>query len=110
MNVKPTLNTQIVGQLWIGICSYGLTSNCQQACEKVEYTGQLIDFPGLQYPNENEMALQNTFNSIDTEIRTEILQYDSANFIGNVGGSFGLFIGFSLTGFVGQVLDYFIRD
>ena len=65
----------------------------------MEYTGQLIDFPGLQYPNENEMALQMTFNSMDTEIRTKILQYDLANFIGNVG----LFNGSSLTG--AQVLD-----
>ena len=90
-------------------CSYNLTSNCQPACEKVEYTGQLIEFHGYQYPNENEMALQITFNTMDTEIHTEVLQFDLANFIGNVGGSFGLFIGFSLTGFVGQVLDYFIR-
>ena len=86
------------------------TSNCQQTCEKVEYTGQLIDYPGVQYADKNEMVLLIAFNSMDTEIHKEVLQYDLANFIGNVGGSFGLFIGFSLTGFVGQVLDYFIRD
>ena len=104
-------NTEYSNCLWtMDACSYNLTSNCPPACKKVEYTGQMIDFPGIQYPYENGMALQIAFKSMDTETHTEVLQYDLANFIGNVGGSFGLFIGFSLTGFVGQVLDYFIRD
>ena len=50
------------------------------------------------------------YNSMDVETQDEVLIQESYNFIGTVGGSLGLFIGFSYTGFVGQILDYFIRD
>ena len=46
----------------------------------------------------------------DTEVHTETLKTDLSSFIGTVGGSLGLFIGFSLTGFVGKALDFFMRD
>ena len=36
--------------------------------------------------------------------------YALINFIGTVAGSLGLFIGFSYTGFVEQVLDHFIHE
>ena len=54
------------------------------------------------------MAIE--YNSMDVETQDEVPIQEPYNFIGTVGGSFGLFIGFSYTGFVGQILDYFIRD
>ena len=54
------------------------------------------------------MAIE--YNSMDVEIQDEVLIQEPYNFIGTVGGSLGLFIGFSYTGFVGQILDYFIKD
>ena len=47
---------------------------------------------------------------MDVKIHEEILIQELSSFIGTVGGSLGLFIGFSYTGFVGQVIDHFIRD
>ena len=51
-----------------------------------------------------------SYNSKDVETQNEVLIQEPYNFIGTVGGSLGLFIGFTYTGFVGQILDYFIRD
>ena len=41
-------------------------------------------------------------------MHNEVLIQEFGNFIGTVGGSLGLFIGFSYTGFVGQLIDYFM--
>ena len=59
---------------------------------------------------ENEIMIHISFNTMDTEIHTDILTFDLATFIGTAGGSLGLFIGFSFTGFVWQLLDYFMRN
>ena len=48
--------------------------------------------------------------SMDTEIHDEFLVFDWSTFIGTAGGSIGLFIGFSYSGFMGQLLDYFMRN
>ena len=45
-----------------------------------------------------------------SEIHNEMLIFDLANFIGTAGGSLGLFLGFTLTGFAEQLLDFFIRN
>ena len=56
------------------------------------------------------MNVRITYSTTDIEIHNEVLIQELGNFIGTVGGSLGLFIGFSYTGFVGQVIDYFTRD
>ena len=56
------------------------------------------------------MDVRITYSATDIEIRNEVLIQELGNFIGTVGGSLGLFIGFSYTGFVGQIIDYFVRD
>ena len=55
-------------------------------------------------------VIQITFNTMDIEVHNEILTFDLATFIGTAGGSLGLFLGFSLTGFAEQVLDLFMRN
>jgi len=92
------------------ICQADLISQCQSPCSKVEYTGQMVRFNGHQFTEANEVLMQFQLTTADTEVHTEILTTDLPTFIGTVGGSLGLFIGFSLTGFVGQVLDFFMRD
>ena len=88
-----------------------LASQCPRPCEKVDYTGEIFGFNGGSHLfKSNEFGIQIVFNTMDTEICNEILTFDLANFIGTAGGSLGLFIGFSFTGFVWQVLDYAMRD
>ena len=59
---------------------------------------------------DNEIRITIRYNTMDTEIRSEILTFDLATFIGTAGGSLGLFLGFTLTGFAEQVLNYFMRN
>ena len=68
------------------------------------YNGKSAKIPS------NQMDVRITYSTTDIEIRNEVLIQELGNFIGTVGGSFGLFIGFSYTGFVGQIIDYFVRD
>ena len=50
------------------------------------------------------------FSSVNVNHHNEVLMQEVYAFIGTVGGSLGLFIGFSFTGFVGQILDRFVRN
>ncbi len=58
----------------------------------------------------NQMKIRITYGTTDIEFHNEVLIQELGNFVGTVGGSLGLFIGFSYTGFVGQIIDYFLRD
>ena len=87
------------------------TSKCPLPCEHVEYTGDFFRANGLnEIANTNEIAIGFQFDTMDTEVHTEVLIFDLATFIGTAGGSLGLFLGFSLTGFADQILDFFMRN
>ena len=88
---------------------------CPLSCEKISYDVQkrVLDYnysgKSAKIPS-NQMDVRITYSTTDVEIRNEVLIQELGNFIGTVGGSLGLFIGFSYTGFVGQIIDYFVRD
>ena len=48
--------------------------------------------------------------TMDVDYQDEVLVQEFYNFIGTVGGSLGLFIGFSYTGFIEKILSYFMKD
>ena len=56
------------------------------------------------------MGMSFKFDSMGIEMHDEVLIQEFSCFIGSIGGSLGLFIGFSFTGFLGRLIDYFIRD
>ena len=91
------------------------SDQCPLSCEKVSYDVQkrVLDYnyngKMAKIPS-NQMDVRITYSTTDIEIRNEVLIQELGNFIGTVGGSLGLFIGFSYTGFVGQIIDYFVRD
>ena len=89
-----------------------LASICPTPCMKIDYKGKIFEINGgyAYFKNDNEIALQISFSTMASEIHNEMLIFDLANFIGTAGGSLGLFIGFSFTGFVSQMLDFFMRD
>ena len=77
----------------------------------MDYKGEMFGLNGLHNSlNANEIVMQISFSTMDTEVHNEMLIFDLATFIGTAGGSLGLFIGFSFTGFVWQMLDFFMRD
>ena len=88
-----------------------LPSECPIPCKKMDYKGEIFQLNGGYHSlKDNEIRITIRYNTMDTEIRSEILTFDLATFIGTAGGSLGLFLGFTLTGFAEQVLNYFMRN
>ena len=82
-----------------------VAEHCPLPCEKEEYKGQKINlnrWPG--YPNS--MLIHVKYSTTNIQFLEEYQVQDIYNFIGTVGGSLGLFIGFSYTGFIGNFVDY----
>ena len=85
-----------------------VTKACPLSCEVEKYKGQKIYLN--QYPAmSNTMIMKMKYSTMNIQQYDEYEVQDIYTFIGTVGGSLGLFIGFSYTGFVGDLLDYFMR-
>ena len=81
---------------------------CLNPCQKEVYVGQKWKKGGFGYLAKsfnNSMVINYKYNTMDTEIHDEVWIQDEFSFIGAVGGSFGLFIGFSYTGFGTMILN-----
>ena len=91
-------------------CYYSkmVTEACPRSCEVEKYHGQKIYLN--QYPaGLNMMIMKMKYSTMNVKVYEEYEVQDIYTFIGTVGGSLGLFIGFSYTGFVGDLLDYLTR-
>ena len=92
---------------------YSRPRQCQLPCTHESYKGKTRKM-GKSFENKkvnpNEMYIRLTYTTTDTEIHDEVLIQDLSTFIGTVGGSLGLFIGFSYTGLIGKLLNYFLPD
>ena len=71
-----------------------------------EYQGQTMYFSHRAL-GSNEMLMEMKYSTMNIRKHEEYEVQDIYGFIGTVGGSFGLFIGFSYAGFVGNLLDCF---
>ena len=98
-----------------------ITDECPLPCKNQVFIGQkrankgILDLKGIAYQlginfKPNEIIMLTKFNTMDVTYYNEVPMQETYDFIGTVGGSLGLFIGFSYTGFVGQILDHFIRN
>ena len=78
---------------------------CLLPCQKVAYKAKKLDTIGFR-TKTNEILFGIRFGRMNVEKHDEVWILETYNFVGTVGGSLGLFIGFSYTGFLGQILDY----
>ena len=79
---------------------------CPKPCKRVVWRGIDSKLNGIPIKS-NEMAIKTKFSTMDIEYQDEVWVQEFYNFVGTVGGSLGLFIGFSYTGFITEILDYF---
>ena len=86
--------------------SQNTTRNCLDPCEVEIYSDN--NFVLARRTDKHNMSLALKFESMAVEVSEEYLVYDFANFIGTLGGSLGLFIGFSYTGFIGSIIDFLL--
>ena len=84
---------------------------CPLPCQKVVYKAQCTKQRNYPSSNNNGISFFIGHGTMNMEKNDEVWIMETYNFIGTVGGSFGLFIGFSYTGFFGKILDYlFFRN
>ena len=78
---------------------------CQIPCISERYDGFALDG---EHKEAGNGIIYLRYSSTDINLYKEYYVYDSNSFIGNVGGSLGLFIGFSYVDFIGKLLDYIV--
>ena len=79
------------------------SKQCLERCEVLRYSGKKLT-DGTYYPG-SDVELAILFTSANLIEYQEYLIYDWIGMIGSIGGSLGLFIGFSFRDF----LTYFIQ-
>ena len=97
-------STQNYNAMTICYFSENTTKNCLDPCDIEIYTGNT--FVTERKNDKQNMTLMLKYESMAIKVSEEYLAYDFANFIGTLGGSLGLFIGFSYTGFIGSIIDF----
>ena len=81
-------------------------SKTTKPCEIHQYDGNLRTF--YQYmPNDYHIQVDYTFKSDELVIRQEYLVIDDIRLIGTVGGTMGLFIGFSFLDMLKKFMTMF---
>ena len=84
---------------------------CKEQCQNLEYSGSITE-AGLvttNFPNDigQRIDLLLLSTNLYRTIKEEYKIYDEVGLIGSIGGSLGLFLGFSFYGVLSDVLDHF---
>ena len=68
--------------------------HCPKRCNMLHYNGKVDSLIGM-VPSEYYVEFEYFFSSNEVEVQKEYLVYDMNDLIGFVGGTLGLFVGFS---------------
>ena len=80
------------------------TKGCLEPCEILEYHSN--NYKSRNWKNAtNKIAMLVFFNSYDVSVQEEYLIYGEVDLVGIVGGNLGLFIGFSFSGFINEIIN-----
>ena len=84
-------------------------SNCPKPCSIIQYTGKLDYWDSWdREPNDSIFTLYIRFAPpLATTVYEEYLIYDIFGMIGSVGGTLGIFIGFSFSGMLSFITHIF---
>ena len=84
---------------------------CKHSCTILQYSGREFESSILESPSENHDIYQGIYHFENADNRmtvfSQYLIYDSMGMIGSVGGTFGMFIGFSMTGVISSIIEFF---
>ena len=98
----PALNKSLEATL-LNIYRLNEVYNCQRDCTIVEYHGEYETLPDILGPRNVAIGLYVMDNQIQE--KKEYLIYDFNGVIGFVGGTLGLFVGFSIFNIVEHFLN-----
>ena len=95
-----------VCNLWIAYYTEKNASKiCPKHCSKYEYRGKRYHKVGTKNNNYN-ITWFYRFLSKNFEVHEEYLLYDTTGLIGSVGGTLGLFTGFSFLEVINNIIDF----
>ena len=84
---------------------------CKHACTILQYSGMEVAAFSLGSLSKTHNIYEGRyrFENADNKMKVfhEYLIYDSMGMIGSVGGTFGMFIGFSMTGVISSIIEFF---
>ena len=86
-------------------------SNCMNPCKMVTYKDSRLDWYEPAQHKKKGQTIVTTFELVMNsrrKIEREVLVYDAIDAIGAVGGSLGLFLGFSFFDVISKCLDNLI--
>ena len=79
-------------------------SRCNRRNRGLTFNGNLVQFESYQnYRNETSVHIY--ISSLSKEVKEEVDIITTSDFIGSVGGSLGMFFGFSISAYVLNILD-----
>ena len=87
-------------------------SNCKKSCSILQYSGKVIDKSAFEEGGDYGYYGTYGFNyqminfELMSTVHEEYLIYNTMGMIGSVGGTLGLFIGFSMTGVISYGINY----
>ena len=89
-------------------------SRCKHSCTILQYSAlEVRNVPktmaGSKMESYDLREFKYVFGNADNKMNAfhEYLIYDSMGMIGSVGGTFGMFIGFSMTGVISSIIEFF---
>ena len=84
---------------------YEINEKCPKSCFIMEYTGKQTFMLETDNDTKYEKTWYYIFSSKDVKVQKEYLLYDITGFVGSIGGTLGLFIGFSFRDVIDMVLN-----
>ena len=86
-----------------------LTQKCLKQSNFKQYSAKTTSMPfSMEFSNESIAQFRFKFVSNMRHIREEILVMDSIGLLGSLGGSLGLFVGFSFYGYFDILIEAFM--
>ena len=82
---------------------------CQSACSMTQYDSKIIREEFTTFNNDFFQLIYDFGNPLYMKVFEEYVIMDEMNLVGNVGGTMGMFIGFSFSGVIGLIISCFMK-
>ena len=108
---NDTKNEDCALEIGEKIMKQKIGSKCQKSCSTLGYNGEVA----MNMPHPSTSNISNTYFLVCSltnqdhmsNVYEEYLIYDAIGMIGSVGGTLGMFVGFSMTGTISWIFGYF---
>ena len=79
---------------------------CVKSCKHLQFKGKVVvDIPRREGKNDSALVSFEIVPPEQITVHEEYIVYDTLGIIGSVGGTLGLFIGFSFSGLVSSIME-----